>query len=161
MSKTKYFAIAAAAAIVSSGPMTGKAQPAAPKSPNMTFFVTSAGPGKGADLGGLEREHATLWGLFLLGYVPGSRDERELVPKMVWRVKLVAELEPDLATEVEVDARHAPGRRGGSRPGACEMALVARALAGMPAQTRGPVSLGAAQACMRRARYRTSPAARQ
>jgi hypothetical protein len=26
----------------------------APQSPNMTFFVTSAGPGKGADLGGLE-----------------------------------------------------------------------------------------------------------
>jgi hypothetical protein len=25
-----------------------------PQSPNMTFFVTSAGPGKGADLGGLE-----------------------------------------------------------------------------------------------------------
>src|SRR5208282_438291 len=48
------------------------------------------------------REHATLWGLFLLGYVPGSRDEGELVPKMVWRVKLVAELEPGLTTEVEV-----------------------------------------------------------
>src|SRR5580692_4114057 len=25
-----------------------------PQAPNMTFFVTSAGPGKGADLGGLE-----------------------------------------------------------------------------------------------------------
>jgi len=50
----------------------------------------------------LYREHATLWGLFLLGYVPGSRDEGELVPKMVWRVKLVAELEPGLTTEVEV-----------------------------------------------------------
>ena len=25
----------------------------APQAPNMTFFVTSAGPGKGADLGGL------------------------------------------------------------------------------------------------------------
>jgi len=37
-----------------------------------------------------------LWGLFLLGYVLGSRDEGELVPKMVWRVKLVAELEPGL-----------------------------------------------------------------
>jgi len=31
-----------------------QAQPAPPQSPNMTFFVTSAGPGKGADLGGLE-----------------------------------------------------------------------------------------------------------
>jgi len=32
----------------------------------------------------------------------GSRDEGELVPKMVWRVKLVAELEPGLTTEVEI-----------------------------------------------------------
>ena len=30
------------------------AQPAPPQAPNMTFFVVSAGPGKGADLGGLE-----------------------------------------------------------------------------------------------------------
>src|SRR5438874_10367728 len=30
------------------------AQQQPPQSPNMTFFVTSAGPGKGADLGGLE-----------------------------------------------------------------------------------------------------------
>jgi hypothetical protein len=34
------------------GSTTGQAQ--APQSPNMTFFVTSAGLGKGADLGGLE-----------------------------------------------------------------------------------------------------------
>jgi hypothetical protein len=33
---------------------TAQAQPAPPQSPNMTFFVVSAGPGKGADLGGLE-----------------------------------------------------------------------------------------------------------
>ena len=31
-----------------------QAQQAPPQSPNMTFFVVSAGPGKGADLGGLE-----------------------------------------------------------------------------------------------------------
>src|SRR5262245_15881968 len=31
-----------------------QAQQAPPQSPNMTFFVTSTGPGKGADLGGLE-----------------------------------------------------------------------------------------------------------
>ena len=31
-----------------------QAQQAAPQAPNMTFFVTSSGPGKGADLGGLE-----------------------------------------------------------------------------------------------------------
>jgi hypothetical protein len=40
--------------------------------------------------------------LFLLGYVLGSRDGGGLVPKMVWRVKLVAELEPGLTTEVEI-----------------------------------------------------------
>ena len=32
----------------------------------------------------------------------GSRDEGELVPKLVWRVKLLAELEPGLTTEVEI-----------------------------------------------------------
>ena len=37
------------------------------------------------------------------------------------------------------------------------MALVARALAGMPAQTRCPVSVDAAQTCSRRGRHRTSP----
>ena len=31
-----------------------QAQQPPPQSPNMTFFVTSTGPGKGADLGGLE-----------------------------------------------------------------------------------------------------------
>jgi len=35
-------------------PGLGLAQPAPPQAPNMTFFVTSAGVGKGADLGGLE-----------------------------------------------------------------------------------------------------------
>jgi hypothetical protein len=43
--------------------------------------------------------------------------------------------------------RHPPGRRGGSRNGACEVAFVARALAGMPAQTHCLVSLDAGQAC--------------
>jgi len=32
----------------------------------------------------------------------GSRDEGELVPKLVWRVKLVAEFETGETTEVEV-----------------------------------------------------------
>ena len=31
-----------------------QATPQLPQAPNMTFFVTSVGPGKGADLGGLE-----------------------------------------------------------------------------------------------------------
>jgi len=34
--------------------LDAQAQQQPPQSPNMTFFVTSAGPGKGADLGGLE-----------------------------------------------------------------------------------------------------------
>jgi hypothetical protein len=50
----------------------------------------------------LTGEHANPWGLFLLGYVLGSRNEGELVPKLVWRVKLVAELEAGVTTEVEV-----------------------------------------------------------
>ena len=35
-------------------PLTSYAQQQQPQSPDMTFFVTSTGPGKGADLGGLE-----------------------------------------------------------------------------------------------------------
>jgi hypothetical protein len=54
MSKTMGFAVVAAAALVSVGSTVGQAQQAPPQSPNMTFFVTSNGPGKGADLGGLE-----------------------------------------------------------------------------------------------------------
>ena len=49
---TKRFAIAASVAVVLLGAANGRAQQ--PQSPDMTFFVTSAGSGKGADLGGLE-----------------------------------------------------------------------------------------------------------
>ena len=35
-------------------PLTSYAQQPPPQAPDMTFFVASAGPGKGADLGGLE-----------------------------------------------------------------------------------------------------------
>ena len=52
MSMMKCTAIVASVVFVSLGSTTGQAQ--APQSPNMTFFVTSAGLGKGADLGGLE-----------------------------------------------------------------------------------------------------------
>jgi hypothetical protein len=48
------------------------------------------------------REHAKLWGSFRLRYMLIQRDEDELVAKLVWRVNLVAELEPGLTTEVEV-----------------------------------------------------------
>src|SRR3954447_21585248 len=40
------------------------------------------------------------WSLF--EYAPGSREEGGLVSKLVWRVKLVAELEPGVTTETEV-----------------------------------------------------------
>src|SRR5437764_3391877 len=53
MSGIKSFVIASAA-VVSLGSSTGHAQQPPPQSPNMTFFLTSNGPGKGADLGGLE-----------------------------------------------------------------------------------------------------------
>src|ERR1700750_3264368 len=45
---------AAVADRISAGSAIGHAQQPPPQSPNMTFFVTSSGPGKGADLGGLE-----------------------------------------------------------------------------------------------------------
>ena len=58
MSKQTCIAIVASVAFVSLGSTAGHAQqpapPQLPQSPNMTFFITSIGPGKGADLGGLE-----------------------------------------------------------------------------------------------------------
>ena len=54
MSKTHILTIIALCAAVSLAPTTGQAQQPPPQSPNMTFFVTSAGLNKGADLGGLE-----------------------------------------------------------------------------------------------------------
>ena len=57
MSKSKALLIAALALGVTSA-VEAQQQPAAPpqlpQAPNMTFFVTGAGPGKGADLGGIE-----------------------------------------------------------------------------------------------------------
>jgi hypothetical protein len=54
MSKMKCIAFIASIAAVSLGSTAGQAQQPPPQSPNMTFFVTSSGPGKGADLGGLD-----------------------------------------------------------------------------------------------------------
>jgi hypothetical protein len=54
MPRTKLFAIVASVAVVMLGSANGRAQQPPPQSPDMTFFVTSAGSGKGADLGGLE-----------------------------------------------------------------------------------------------------------
>jgi hypothetical protein len=55
MSKSKVF-IAAALTLGLSSSVTAQqpAPPPLPQAPNMTFFVVSAGPGKGGDLGGIE-----------------------------------------------------------------------------------------------------------
>ena len=55
MKSTMRLSTLASATLMSLGVIgTVQAQPAPPQAPNMTFFVVSAGPGKGADLGGLE-----------------------------------------------------------------------------------------------------------
>jgi hypothetical protein len=46
--------LVAFAAVLSSGCFEAQAQQPPPQAPNMTFFVTGAGPGKGADLGGID-----------------------------------------------------------------------------------------------------------
>ena len=51
---TKCFAVIASVAAVTLVVSASRAQQPPPQAPNMTFFVTSAGLGKGADLGGLE-----------------------------------------------------------------------------------------------------------
>jgi len=54
MPQTKCLAIIASVAAMMLVASAGRAQQPPPQGPNMTFFVTSAGLGKGADLGGLE-----------------------------------------------------------------------------------------------------------
>jgi hypothetical protein len=53
MSKKMRLCILSSAALLTLG-ASAQAQQAPPQSPNMTFFVTSSGSGKGADLGGLD-----------------------------------------------------------------------------------------------------------
>src|SRR3982074_1210949 len=53
MNTTMRLSVLWCAGLMASG-STVHAEPAPPQAPNMTFFVVSAGPGKGADLGGLE-----------------------------------------------------------------------------------------------------------
>jgi hypothetical protein len=48
------FGLVVSAAVLSNGYFEAQAQQPPPQSPNMTFFVTGAGPGKGADLGGID-----------------------------------------------------------------------------------------------------------
>jgi len=54
MPRTKWSIIIVAGAAVALVAAPGRAQQAPPQAPDMSFFVTSSGPGKGADLGGLE-----------------------------------------------------------------------------------------------------------
>ena len=55
MSFTTRFSVVTSAVLLALGSGgTALAQQQPPQSPGMTFFVTSAGPGKGGDLGGLE-----------------------------------------------------------------------------------------------------------
>ena len=53
MTTTSRSTLIASVVLVLAGATASQAQQA-PQAPNMTFFVTSAGPGKGADLGGLD-----------------------------------------------------------------------------------------------------------
>jgi hypothetical protein len=54
MRTVKRLSILASGVVLSLGLAAGADAQQAPQSPDMTFFVTSAGSGKGADLGGLE-----------------------------------------------------------------------------------------------------------
>jgi hypothetical protein len=54
MLTTKCLATVASVALITLGAAAGRAQQPPPQAPNMTFFVTSSGLGKGADLGGLD-----------------------------------------------------------------------------------------------------------
>src|SRR5947199_442395 len=55
MNNAKTFALAALAAVVVTAAHAQQTPaPQLPQAPDMTFFVTGAGPGKGADLGGIE-----------------------------------------------------------------------------------------------------------
>ena len=54
MHKTVRLSVLASAVLVITGLSVNVQAQQAPQSPNMTFFVTSAGSGKGGDLGGLE-----------------------------------------------------------------------------------------------------------
>src|SRR3712207_1026620 len=60
-----------------------------------------SGPATGKN-GSRRGEYANLWGAGSAPVASCLTGERGLVPKLVWRVKLVAELEPGVTTETEV-----------------------------------------------------------
>ena len=66
------FGLVVSAAALSGEFFAAQAQQPPPQSPNMTFFVTGAGPGKGADLGGIEA---------LIGIVRNWRSAQAQAPR--------------------------------------------------------------------------------
>jgi hypothetical protein len=55
MKSVTRLSVIASTAVLSAAPwLVATAQQQAPQAPNMTFFVTGTGPGKGADLSGIE-----------------------------------------------------------------------------------------------------------
>src|SRR6185312_17382644 len=98
MSKTTCVAFVASVAIVSLASTAGQAQQPPPQSPAMTFFVTSIGQGKGADVGGLEgadRYCQTLaeragaggktWHAYLSTQGDGAVNARDRIGKGPWQ----------------------------------------------------------------------------
>jgi hypothetical protein len=63
------------------------AGPAQAQQTNMTFFVTSQGPGKGADLGGLAGadKHCQTWHAYLSTQGPGAVNARDRIGKGPWQ----------------------------------------------------------------------------
>ena len=92
-------AMFASAALLSLSMTTGsQAQQPPPQSPNMTFFITSSGPGKGGDLGGLEgadRHCQTLataagaggktWRAYLSTQGAGAVNARDRIGRGPWK----------------------------------------------------------------------------
>lgn len=92
MNKTLHICVAALCGVVTAGVGVAQAQQS-----NMTFFVTSVGPGKGADLGGLEgadRQCQTLaqaagagaktWHAYLSTQGPGAVNAKDRIGKGPW-----------------------------------------------------------------------------
>src|SRR6185312_9387426 len=77
MSKTTCVAFVASVAIVSLASTAGQAQQPPPQSPAMTFFVTSIGQGKGADV--------KTWHAYLSTQGDGAVNARDRIGKGPWQ----------------------------------------------------------------------------